>query len=60
MFGFVGPSSPKIIFILLIEAIAIHVQVFIIKVGELSFEELFARTRSGILLQQLNSTCITL
>ena len=45
---------------LLAEAVAVHVQVSIIEIGEPSFERLFVRARSVILFQQLDSGCISL
>lgn len=48
----VGPADPsgfKLIFILLAKTIATNIQVTIIEIKELSFEELFARTNSVIL-----------
>lgn len=48
----IGPAclgNLKIILTLLVEAVAIHMQVIIIEVRELSFERLFAMTRPVIL-----------
>ena len=59
MIGSAGLSSLKIIFTLLAEAIAIHVQVIIIEVEKLSFKRLFAKTRPVILFQQLDGGCIS-
>lgn len=39
-----SPSGLEIILKLLVEAVAIHMQVLKIEVGELSFEGLFAKT----------------
>ena len=58
--GPAGLSGLKVILTLLIEAIAVHVQVFIIEVGKPSFERLFARTKPVILFQQLDGGCISL
>ena len=52
--GSTSLSNLKIIFTMLIKAIAIHVQVSIIEVKKLSFKGLFAKTGPVILFQQFN------
>ena len=55
-----GSSGLEVVLTLLAEAVAVHVRVFIIEVGEPSFERLFARARPVILFQQLDGGYISL
>ena len=57
--GSAGPSGLEVVLTLLAKTVIIHMQVFIIEIGEPSFEGLFARTRPVILFQQLDDGCIS-
>lgn len=59
MIRLIGPSSIKIMFQLLVEVMAIHVQVPIIEIGKPSFERLLTRTRPIILFQQFDNSCMS-